>query len=118
MCSSDLDERHVRRAAWAFPAYLLAINVFVLPIAVAGGVLGRPDAETFVLSLPLEGGAPGLALVALLARQQRARLLRVLSGLEPAGGNGALYRFNPALDAPTEEADETREEGDASASRG
>ena len=56
-----VDERHLRRAAWVFPAYLLLINVFVLPIAIGGLVLfgpGRMDAETFVLSLPLaEGGA-------------------------------------------------------------
>ncbi|MDQ0504475.1 sensor histidine kinase [Xanthobacter agilis] len=61
------DERHVRRAAWVFPAYLLAINVFVLPVAIGGLVLfgpGRMDAETFVLSLPLTQGAPALALFA------------------------------------------------------
>ena len=62
-----VDERHLRRAAWAFPAYLLLINVFVLPIAIGGLVLfgaGRSDAETFVLSLPLAHGAPTLALFA------------------------------------------------------
>ena len=51
-----VDERHLRRAAWVFPGYLLLINVFVLPIAIGGQVLfgpGRMDAETFVLSLPL-----------------------------------------------------------------
>ena len=36
MVVENVDERHVRRAAWAFPAYLLAINVFVLPIALGG----------------------------------------------------------------------------------
>jgi Na+/proline symporter/nitrogen-specific signal transduction histidine kinase len=69
MVVENVDERHVRRAAWAFPAYLLAINVFVLPIAF-GGLLffgpGRADAETFVLSLPLAAGAPWLALAAFI----------------------------------------------------
>ena len=62
-----VDERHLRRAAWAFPAYLLLINIFVLPIAIGGLVMfgpGRSDAETFVLSLPLAHGAPALALFA------------------------------------------------------
>ena len=62
-----VDERHLRRAAWVFPGYLLLINVFVLPIAIGGLVLfgpGRMDAETFVLSLPLAHGAPALALFA------------------------------------------------------
>jgi signal transduction histidine kinase len=62
-----VDERHLRRAAWVFPGYLLLINVFVLPIAIGGLVFfgpGTMDAETFVLSLPLGNGAPGLALLA------------------------------------------------------
>jgi Na+/proline symporter/nitrogen-specific signal transduction histidine kinase len=69
MVVENVDERHVRRAAWAFPAYLLAINVFVLPIAI-GGLLhfgpGQANAETFVLSLPLSADWPVLALVAFI----------------------------------------------------
>ena len=67
MVVENVDEQHVRRAAWAFPLYLLLINVFVVPIAL-GGLLQRPggaaDAETFVLSLPLAAGHPVLALIA------------------------------------------------------
>ncbi|MFG1299755.1 sensor histidine kinase [Xanthobacter sp. V3C-3] len=62
-----VDERHLKRAAWVFPAYLLVINIFVLPVALGGLVLfgtSGADAETFVLSLPLANGAPGLALLA------------------------------------------------------
>src|SRR5690606_33527019 len=51
---------------WLFPAYLLAISVFILPIANAGLVLGAGDADLFVLSLPLGAGADGLALFAFL----------------------------------------------------
>ena len=69
MVVENVDEAHVRRAAWAFPAYLLAINVFVLPIAL-GGLLffegGGADPETFVLSLPLASGEPWLALAAFI----------------------------------------------------
>ena len=67
MVVENVDERHVRRAAWAFPLYLLLINLFVMPIAL-GGLLHPPagggDAETFVLSLPLAAGHRGLALLA------------------------------------------------------
>ncbi len=67
MVVENVDERHVQRATWAFPAYLLLINLFVLPIAL-GGLLyfgpGKADPETFVLSLPLASGAPALALLA------------------------------------------------------
>ncbi|GLI21243.1 signal transduction histidine kinase [Xanthobacter flavus] len=61
-----VDERHLKRAAWVFPAYLLAINIFVLPLALGGLVLlGKgADPETFVLTLPLAHGAGGLALIA------------------------------------------------------
>ncbi len=60
------DERHLKRAAWVFPAYLLAINVFVLPLAIGGLLLlGRgANAEAFVLSLPLAEGALALAMFA------------------------------------------------------
>jgi Na+/proline symporter/nitrogen-specific signal transduction histidine kinase len=67
MVVENVDERHLKRAAWAFPAYLLAINLFVLPIAL-GGLLyfagSSVNADTFVLSLPLAAGQPGLALAA------------------------------------------------------
>jgi Na+/proline symporter/nitrogen-specific signal transduction histidine kinase len=66
MVVENVDERHLKRAAWAFPAYLLAINVFVLPIAAAGLVLDTGNAETYVLALPLAGAAPALALAAFI----------------------------------------------------
>lgn len=70
MVVENVDERHLKRAAWVFPAYLLLINLFVLPIAL-GGLLhlaGRAGsaqggADMFVLSLPLDAGWPGLALL-------------------------------------------------------
>ncbi|CAD5374114.1 Histidine kinase [Rubrivivax sp. A210] len=70
MVVENVDEQHIRRAAWSFPAYLLLINLFVLPIAFGGllyfGGSASPAAnpETFVLALPLAAGHPGLALVA------------------------------------------------------
>ncbi|MBN8440189.1 MAG: histidine kinase [Thauera sp.] len=63
----NVNESHLRRATWAFPAYLLAINVFVIPIAL-GGLLhfgrGTVDPDTFVLTLPLAHGHSALALFA------------------------------------------------------
>ncbi|MDQ5770496.1 sensor histidine kinase [Thiothrix subterranea] len=67
MVVENVDERHLRRAVWVFPLYLLLINLFVLPIAL-GGLLyfgvGTVNPETFVLSLPLSQGHGWLALVA------------------------------------------------------
>src|SRR5688572_9528911 len=65
----NVDERHVAKALWLFPLYLLAINVFVLPIAL-GGLMhfpsGRVDADTFVLTLPMSEQQPALALLAFI----------------------------------------------------
>jgi signal transduction histidine kinase len=68
MVVENVDERHVKRAAWAFPLYMLLINLFVLPIALGGLLYFGPGAatnpETFVLSLPLAQGQQALALLA------------------------------------------------------
>ncbi|MES2718690.1 MAG: sensor histidine kinase [Pseudomonadota bacterium] len=73
MVVENVDERHLKRAAWVFPAYLLLINLFVLPIALAGLLhfqgragSGLGGADMFVLSLPLDAGWPGLALLAFI----------------------------------------------------
>ena len=62
----NLDEKHLKKAIWLFPLYMLAINVFVLPIAF-GGMLhftdGRVDADTFVLTLPMAEKQESLALL-------------------------------------------------------
>src|SRR4030095_16090583 len=62
----NVDESHIARASWLFPLYMLAINLFVLPIAF-GGLLHFPpgyvDADTFVLTLPMAHHVEGLALL-------------------------------------------------------
>ncbi len=62
----NISERHMEKAIWLFPLYLLAINIFVLPIAF-GGLLALPpgsvDADTFVLALPLAEQRPWLAML-------------------------------------------------------
>jgi len=58
----NVDERHIRTATWAFPTYLLLINVFVIPIALAGRIAGIVESDLIVLFLPLEAAAPWLAL--------------------------------------------------------
>ncbi len=69
MVVENVDERHLKRASWAFPLYLLLINLFVLPVAL-GGLLhfgaGNANPETFVISLPLAAEQPALALAAFI----------------------------------------------------
>ncbi|TSE31775.1 Sensor histidine kinase ResE [Tepidimonas thermarum] len=69
MVVEAVDERHIRRAAWVFPLYLWLINLFVLPIALAGLLwfgLDSAEAEIFVLRLPQAAGAEGLLLLAFI----------------------------------------------------
>ena len=60
-------ESEIRRAAWLFPLYLVLINLFVIPIAIAGLLTfprGSVDSDMFVLALPLTAGSDLLALTA------------------------------------------------------
>jgi Na+/proline symporter/nitrogen-specific signal transduction histidine kinase len=65
----NVNEDHLRKATWLFPLYLLAINLFVLPISFAG-LLHFHDAavnpDTFVLTLPLAHHREFLALFVFL----------------------------------------------------
>jgi Na+/proline symporter/signal transduction histidine kinase len=73
----NVDEKHLNKAIWLFPLYMIAINVFVLPIAF-GGVLhfpyGQVDADTFVLTLPMA------------EKQELLALLVFIGGLSAATG--------------------------------
>ncbi len=64
----NTNRQELRRAAWMFPAYLVAINIFVIPIAIAGLLLlpQGADGDTFVLALPVADGSKLFALVAFL----------------------------------------------------
>ncbi len=64
----NTDERHILTAVWLFPLYLLLINLFVMPIAFGGLLMGLPreQADTFVLRIPLQTGHPYLALLVFL----------------------------------------------------
>src|ERR1043166_4849937 len=60
-------EAEIRRAAWLFPLYLVLINLFVIPIAMAGLITfprGLVDSDMYVLALPLRAGSEVLAMVA------------------------------------------------------
>jgi len=52
----NVDEKHLDRAVWLFPLYLFLINLFVLPVALAGLLHftgGSVHPDTFVLALPM-----------------------------------------------------------------
>jgi Na+/proline symporter/signal transduction histidine kinase len=56
----NTSDAEVSRARWLFPTYLVAINLFVIPIALAGLItfpFGAVDSDMYVLALPMEAGA-------------------------------------------------------------
>jgi PAS domain S-box-containing protein len=60
-------ERHLATARWLVPAYLVAINLFVVPIALAGlnaFPTGTVPADSFVITVPLSAGSSNMALIA------------------------------------------------------
>ncbi|HKS19142.1 MAG TPA: PAS domain-containing hybrid sensor histidine kinase/response regulator [Bradyrhizobium sp.] len=59
-------DAEVGRARWLFPLYLIAINLFVIPIAIAGLVtfpFGSIDSDMYVLALPIEANSPLLSVI-------------------------------------------------------
>jgi Na+/proline symporter/nitrogen-specific signal transduction histidine kinase len=65
----NVNEEHLKKATWLFPLYLFAINLFVLPISLAGLQWfpeGAVDPDTFVLTLPLANHKELLALFVFL----------------------------------------------------
>ncbi len=57
MVIENCQEKHIRNAMWRFPAYMLIINLFVMPIALGGLLLNNGstfNADFFVLTLPLQ----------------------------------------------------------------
>src|SRR5471032_815396 len=70
--SSDAE---VGRARWLFPLYLVAINLFVIPIAIAGLVtfpFGAVDSDMYVLALPMRGSAPLLSVAVFIGGMSAA----------------------------------------------
>ncbi len=62
-------EAEIRRAAWMFPVYLVLINLFVLPIAMAGLLTfpaGHVDSDMFVVALPLAAHSELVTLIAFI----------------------------------------------------
>jgi PAS domain S-box-containing protein len=74
---------HIKKAMWLFPLYLFLINIFVLPIAYGGLLLGEPtrDADYFVLTIPLNQGAPMLALLAFIGGVSAATAMIIVESL-------------------------------------
>jgi len=74
---------HIKKAMWLFPLYLFLINIFVLPIAYGGLLLGgtQANADYFVLSIPLNQGYPILALIVFIGGFSAATAMVIVESL-------------------------------------
>jgi Na+/proline symporter/CheY-like chemotaxis protein/two-component sensor histidine kinase len=77
-------EDEVRRASWLFPLYLVLINLFVLPIALAGLLTfgdGQVDSDMFVLALPLAAHSDLLTLAAFVGGLSAATAMVIVESV-------------------------------------
>lgn len=62
------NHKHLKTAIWLLPLYMILINLFVVPIAAGGLLLGLPEtsADFYVLLLPQQAGNNGLTMLAFI----------------------------------------------------
>ncbi len=77
-------EAEIKRAAWLFPLYLVLINLFVVPIALAGLLTfpgGGVDSDMFVLALPLAAGSDLLTIAAFIGGLSAATAMVIVESV-------------------------------------
>ena len=77
-------ESEIRRAAWLFPLYLVLINLFVVPIALAGLLTFPPgtlDSDMYVLALPLQAGSSILTIAAFVGGLSAATAMVIVESV-------------------------------------
>ena len=74
-------ETELKRARWLFPLYLIVINIFVVPIALAGLIQfdGSVDGDAFVLALPMEAGAEWVTFLAFIGGLSAATAMVIVA---------------------------------------
>jgi len=83
MVVENSDERHINKAMWLFPLYLVAINLFVLPIALGGLLKGMSSsvADLFMLIIPLSEGNRILTLATFLGGFSAASAMIIVESI-------------------------------------
>ena len=76
-------ESELKTATWVFPVYLVAINLFVIPLAFAGAALvgDRTSADLYVLSLPLLNGHDVIAMAAFIGGLSAATAMVIVASV-------------------------------------
>jgi Na+/proline symporter/signal transduction histidine kinase len=78
------NEGEIKRAVWLYPVYLVLINLFVVPIALAGLLTfptGSVDSDMFVLALPLQSGSNLFTIVAFVGGLSAATAMVIVESV-------------------------------------
>ena len=78
------NEGEIKRAVWLYPVYLVLINLFVVPIALAGLLTfpaGNVDSDMFVLALPLESGSSVFTIIAFIGGLSAATAMVIVESV-------------------------------------
>jgi Na+/proline symporter/signal transduction histidine kinase len=75
--------KELRLAGLLFPLYLIAINIFVLPMAVAGLLTfgGNGNADLYMLSLPIAGQMPVVSLITFIGGFSAATAMVIVASV-------------------------------------
>ncbi|MDI4657228.1 PAS domain-containing hybrid sensor histidine kinase/response regulator [Xanthobacter autotrophicus] len=77
-------EEEIRRARWLFPLYLVLINLFVVPLALAGMTLfplQMVDSDVYVVAVPLAAGFDTIALLAFVGGLSAATAMVIVESV-------------------------------------
>ena len=78
------NQNEIKRAVWLYPVYLILINLFVVPIALAGLLTfpaGKVDSDMFVLALPLESGSSLFTIIAFVGGLSAATAMVIVESV-------------------------------------
>ncbi len=83
LVTENTNEKHLLTASWAFPLYLLLLNIFVLPIAIVGmNILGpSSNPDYFLITLPLHQGQNWLATLAFIGGFSAATSMIIMTSI-------------------------------------
>lgn len=77
------NDQQLRTASWLFPLYLFLMNLFVIPIAMAGlnYLPAGSDPDLFVLTLPMTNGQETIGLLAFIGGFSSATSMVIVSSI-------------------------------------
>jgi Na+/proline symporter/signal transduction histidine kinase/ActR/RegA family two-component response regulator len=84
MIVENREPSDIRTASWLFPLYLVAINLFVAPLAIAGLATfpnGMIDRDLTVLALPLTSNAHAVALLTMIGGLSAATAMVIVASV-------------------------------------